>query len=104
MITWFQVWPLLTMPYILLSGIGLFPFIREGMLNLFLLPLLPFDIADRLVTWYNHATLTQEMLLHVFLAFNLATITYPIFYAIGVLYIKIINNIAKSQIQTLNKT
>ena len=103
MITWFQVWPLLTLPYILSIGIGLFPFIREGMLNLFLLPLLPYDIAIRLIAWYNQATLTQEMLLHLFLAFNLATITYPIFYAIGLLYIKVNNSMARSQIQTLNQ-
>ncbi len=103
MITWHRVWPLLLLPYVLIFLIGLFPFIREGMLNHILIPVLPYQAAVDLVNWYRGASQLDELLLHLVLSLNLGTLLYPSFYLIGALFIFITNSIAKAQINSLNQ-
>ena len=103
MITWFRVWPLLLLPYVLTFLVGLFPFIREGMLNHILIPVLPYRTAVDLVAWYRSASQLDELLLHLILCLNLGTLLYPLFYLTGTVFIRITNSIAKSQINSLNQ-
>ncbi len=104
MITWFQVWPLLTIPYLAIFGAGLLPFVREYLLNNLLIPIIPYDSAVKLVDWYQSTNLAGELVLHFLISLNLGTLAYPFFYLIGHLFISLTNHFAKSQIKSLNQT
>lgn len=103
MITWFQVWPLLLMPYLISFAVGLFPYVREFVLNNLLIPLLPYDLAVNLVDWYSTASVLEELSLHFIISVNIGTLVYPLFYLIGHLFIALTNNMARSQITSLNQ-
>ncbi len=103
MITWFQVWPLLLFPYVITFIAGLYPFVREYLLNHLLIPLVPYDLAVDLVDWYSTASVAKELLLHLIISLNIGTLLYPLFYLVGLLFININNGIIKAKITSLNQ-
>jgi hypothetical protein len=95
MLTWFQVWPILGMPFFcisLISAIPTFPFfgrcfgggmIREWLLNVLLLPVLPARFEDHLLDWFTQATPLQEWLLVALVAINLNAVVLPVLYGVA---------------------
>lgn len=92
MITWFQVWPLLATPFLLISLLAALPTftfnsqsfgglpVREWFLNHFLLPILPATFEDRVLSWYSGASAFDAWLLVALVALNLNAILLPALY------------------------
>lgn len=92
MITWFQVWPLLATPFLLISLLAALPTftfnsqslgglpVREWFLNHFLLPVLPAAFEDRVLSWYSGANTVDAWLLVALVALNLNAVLLPALY------------------------
>lgn len=95
MLTWFQVWPILGMPFFFVSLVSAIPtlplfgrsfgggMIREWLLNFFLLPVLPTRFEDQLLDWFSTATPVQEWLLVALVALNLNALLLPGLYGVA---------------------
>ncbi len=101
--SWYHIWPLLLVPFLIFFLLGFFPFIREAFLNHALISFLPYSISVDLVDWYQGASVLQEYFLHLLISFNCGILVYPIFFLIGSLYINVNNAIAISKIKSFNK-
>ena len=95
MITWLQLWPLLTLPTLILGAITAIPTmhingremgggpVREYFLNHALVPVLPHDAAMALVQWFAHANAMQEWFLALLLAVNINGMLLPLLFVLG---------------------
>lgn len=99
MITWLQLWPLLALPFFLLTVLGFLPTtelagrvfgggpIREAMLNT-VVPFLPSQHGHTLILWFESATTRQELALHALISLNVNALLLPLLYAIGEAWIR----------------
>ncbi len=101
--SWYHIWPVLLIPFLIFFLLGFFPFIREAFLNRTMVQFLPYSISVDVVNWYQGASVLQEYLLHFLISINCGVLVYPIFFAIGSLYISVNNAIAISKIKSFNK-
>jgi hypothetical protein len=95
MITWLQLWPLLTLPTILLGAITSIPTmqisgrvvgggpVREYFLNHILVSALPNDAASALVQWFAHANVVQEWFLSLLVVVNINGLLLPLLFLLG---------------------
>lgn len=100
MTSWIRLWPLLLMPYVVMLGIGLMPtvhlfgrdlggpYVREWVLNTWVLPWMPQDSAITLVGWFAKASPLQEMWLHALIMLNLYALLFPVLLGTGALVIR----------------
>jgi hypothetical protein len=92
MLTWFQAWPFLATPFLLISLLAALPTVtlgsrtlggapfREWFLNLILLPLLPTRFEDQVLSWFSSASTLNEWLIVALVALNLNAILLPALY------------------------
>jgi hypothetical protein len=95
MITWLQLWPLLTLPTLILGAITAIPTmpingrvmgggpVREYFLNHILVPILPNDAAFTLVQWFAHANAVQEWFLSLLVIVNINGLLLPLLFIVG---------------------
>lgn len=92
MITWYQVWPLLLLPSLILFPVGLLPdttlfgepfgggIVREFAINHALLPLLSKEAGWRVVTWFGRASGAGETALYGLIVLNVNALSLPLIY------------------------
>lgn len=92
MLTWFQAWPFLGTPFIMIALFAALPTVtlgsrtlggspfREWFLNLCLLPVLPAIFEDRVLSWFSSASTLDEWLIVALVALNLNAILLPVLY------------------------
>jgi hypothetical protein len=115
MITWFQVWPFLTTPFLFISLLAAIPTftlssrdlgglpIREWVLNRFLLPVLPVGVDDRVLSWYSGSSTLDAWLLVALVALNLNAIMLPALYFLGGILINLSGRLASKSLELKTK-
>lgn len=103
MLTWFNVWPLLATPLLLLGVPALIPYqfggmVREYYLNHFALPALSVENAARLVEWFSAASYPQEVMLALGIVVNVNAILLPVLYLICISLITLSSWFARKEI------
>jgi hypothetical protein len=95
MITWLQIWPLLTLPTLILGAITAIPTnqingkimgggpVREYFLNHILVPVLPNEAAASLVQWFSQASALQEWFLSLLVVVNINGLLLPLLFVFG---------------------
>jgi len=114
MITWFSLWPFMSIPFLFPFLLGILPvfnvgnheiggpLVRQYCINQ-VASLIPHDIAVVLVNWFNQASYFQEILLHGVISLNIGLLFYPLFFAIGTLVIRTASWSAKTELSESKK-
>jgi hypothetical protein len=103
MITWIQMWPILTIPFVIVTAAAAIPTavwngrilgggpIREWLLNHLLLPVLPQDAGASLVGWFQSANALQEWSVSALIALNINAVLLPLLFGLGHILIQTTN-------------
>ena len=99
MLTWITLWPFMSLPFLFPFLLGILPtftlagkelggpFVRQYLVNK-VAAVLPYDLAVQLVNWFTQASVAEELLLHALMSLNIGLLFYPLFYALGIFFIK----------------
>jgi len=108
--TWFNIWPLLVVPFSMLIVAGFFPAvtvfelsfggvdIRIFLFNL-VLNLLPFSLAADFANWYLATSLASQLLMHVLLVFNISVFSLPVVFVGGNVFLRVHNALYKIKLK-----
>lgn len=101
MITWFHIYPALSIPFWLISAIAALPAatfnghtysgmrFSEWLLNHFVVPVLPNIWLDPLIDWFIHASKLDAWFFMALIALNLNAIMLPLLYWLATLLISL---------------
>ncbi len=113
MLTWFSLWPFMTLPFLLSFVLGILPslsvgggevggaLVRQYGVNQ-LAALMPHDFSMVLIDWFNQASYVEELVLHGVISLNIGLLFYPLFFGLGSLAIRAAAWSAKQELAQSN--
>lgn len=100
MLTWLELWPMLGLPFIAVSGLAALPTVALGwhvlggapirgwLIDHVLMPCLPQAVAAHFAAGYVHAGVLRQWLISALIAINLNALLLPLLFLLGVAMIR----------------